>query len=136
MVPYDHSRLHARDFGGIPEDYLQLDNFLDATKLHCADSRHRAILHSTFGMYVAEQVFGPVIVNSEGCEIPTRELARRHVMQDCNCVPTVKEWLDAISAGTATQFDRPQRAELQWLKENVYTPKPAPWAEQMPAATH
>lgn len=125
MVPYDHARLHARDFGGVPEDYLCVDEFLDSTKLHFADFRHRAILHTTFGMGVCEKMFGRVIKNRDGCEIPVREIARRHIMQDCGCVPTIESSIKAIATGSYSRFDKPQKHELQWLKENVYTPATA-----------
>lgn len=121
MVPIDHARLSARDFGGEPTDYLELHEFLDSTKMHCEDFRHRAILHSTFGLGLCEQLFGPTIRNSDGNDIPTRELARRHIREDCSCVPTVKEWLDAFSMGKPQMFNKPDRKELQWLKENYYT---------------
>lgn len=120
MVPIDHARLHARDFGGQPADYLPLDEFLDQTKAHCSDFRHRAILHSTLGISLAEQVFGPTIENSNGNGIPVRELVRRHIQQDCSCVPTPKEWLDALTDGTVSKFNRPDRRELAWLQENYY----------------
>lgn len=126
MVPYDHARLHARDFGGVPEDYLPVDEFLDATKLHCADHRHRAILHSSFGMDVCERVFGPAIVNSDGQPIAVREIARRHIMEDCGVVPTVKEWLDALTAGMPElrKFNISSRAAKKWLEANPVTPQP------------
>jgi hypothetical protein len=121
MVPIDHARLHARDWGGEPEDYLPLDEFLDQTKMHCEDFRHRAILHSTLGVGLAEQVLGITICNRDGKHIPIRELARRHIRQDCGVVPTVKEWLDALSNGTSHRFNRPSRTDLKWLKENYYS---------------
>lgn len=120
MTPIDHARLSARDFGGEPEAYLELHEFLDQTKMHCADFRHRAILHNTLGMGLAEQVFGPTISNSLGQGIPTRELVRRHIMEDCGCVPTVTEWLDALCCGAVSKFNRPSKKDLKWLKENYY----------------
>jgi hypothetical protein len=121
MVPIDHARLSARDFGGQPEDYLELHNFLDSTKLHCEDSRHRAVLHNTFGIGVCEQLFGAVITNSAGDGIPTRELARRHIRQDCGRVPSLEEWLTALTEHKQSMFDRPSRSDIVWLKQNYYS---------------
>lgn len=120
MTPYEHATLHARDFGGKPEDYLKLDEFLDSSKLHCPDWRHRAILHSAFGMQLAEQLFGPTITNSLGHPIAVRELARRHIQQDLGRVPTLKEWLDGLIGGEARRW-QPDKAELRWLQDNVYS---------------
>ena len=123
MVPIDHSRLHARDFGGKPEDYLPIDNFLDQTKFALADDgRHRAFLHNPTGIAIVERLFGATIRNSVGCEIPTRELARRHIMQDCGRVPTLREWVEALEK-QSNPFNAPNKADLKWLRENYYEAK-------------
>ena len=120
MTPIDHARLSARDFGGSPEDYLPLHSFLDSTKFHCEDSRHRAILHNTFGVGLCEQLFGVTIGNSDGNHIPTRELARRHIREDCGLVPSLKETLDALTTNTYSKYDRPSATALGWLKKTYY----------------
>lgn len=120
MVPIDHSRLHARDFGGQPEDYLKIDEFLDQTKFQFTDFRHRAILHNPMGIALCEQIFGPTIKNSAGKEIAVRELARRHIVQDCGLVPTTKEWIDALCEGHARKYNNVSRTDLEWLKRNYY----------------
>ncbi|GIW89663.1 MAG: hypothetical protein KatS3mg109_0095 [Pirellulaceae bacterium] len=116
MVPYDHACLHAEMFGGKPEDYLPVDEFLDQTKGHCPDFRHRSILHNAFGMLLAEQVLGPVVINSDGEPIAVREIARQHIMQDCGCVPTLKEVLDALTGGQAGKYNRPSRDTMDRLR--------------------
>ena len=57
MKPWIHSKKSARQFGGKPEDYIDIHNFLDSSKAHHADMRHRALLHSSFGIFLTEQVF-------------------------------------------------------------------------------
>lgn len=94
MSPHIHSRIHAKRFGGVAEDYLKVDEFIDSSKTHFADIRHRAILHSSFGIYLAEQVFGPCIVNSQGKQIAVRELVIEHIMQDLGFVPTMENYLN------------------------------------------
>lgn len=120
MVPIDHARLHARDFGGIPEDYLKIDEFLDQTKFHFTDYRHRAILHSPLGIKLCEDFFGVTIKNSNGKDIPVRELARQHIVQDCGCVPTAKEWIDGLCNNTCAVFNKPNRNDIRWLTKNYY----------------
>ena len=116
MVPYDHALLSVRDFGGEPEDYIEIHKYLDETKLHFSDFKHRAILHNTFGIKVCEDVFGNSIQISTGKLIPVREIARRHILQDCNCVPTVEQTLTALVAGEYEKFNNPKKSDLEWIK--------------------
>lgn len=55
---YHHAVSSARRYGGSPDDYLALHAFMDSSKAAWADQRHRAVLHHSFGIYLAEQVFG------------------------------------------------------------------------------
>jgi len=118
MAPYDHARLSARDFGGIPEDYEPIHRLLDSTKFFLPDFSHRAILHNTFGMYLCEQVFGGTITNSDGKKIDTKEIARRHILEDCSRVPSMEETLKAISENSYHQFNKPRKKDLEWLRKN------------------
>ena len=56
--PEYHARSSAKKFGGNAEYYLPLHQFFDSTKAHDARSKHRLILHNSFGIFVAEQLFG------------------------------------------------------------------------------
>lgn len=98
MTPSDHSRLHARRWGGKWEDYIAIDEWLDQTKYHFADVRHRAILHSGFGMQLAVQVFGQTIkVPGVPKPVPVRDIVQEHILQDLGFVPTIKDWLKHVS---------------------------------------
>lgn len=86
-----------RRFGGVPEDYLELHNWFDQTKASWADSRHRAVLHSSFGIFLAEQIFGITITRaSDGKQVPTRLIGEQHVTEDCGFIPTIENWLDEL----------------------------------------
>lgn len=93
MKPFHHSRISAKRFGGKSEDYDFIHNFMDSSKCAYADLPHRAILHSSFGIYLAEQVFGDTFVNSAGKEISVRTIAEQHVFDDMGWIPTPKDWL-------------------------------------------
>jgi len=98
MTPIEHSILSVRDFGGVPEDYQKIHDFLDSTKAHYYNFKHRAILHNSFGMILCETIFGPGFANSDKKLVSVREIARRHIAQDCNnYVPTVADWLNDLS---------------------------------------
>lgn len=92
--PFFHARSSARKFGGVPEDYLMIHNWFDQTKAGWADTRHRAVLHSSFGIFLCEQVFGVAFVRpSDGKHIPTRLIGEQHVLEDLGKIPTVQDWL-------------------------------------------
>lgn len=93
-------------WGGRIEDYLPLDEFMDSSKSAHADMRHRAVLHSAFGIYVAERVFSvpsvgpdgvivrvPLLTNSDGAVVHIRDIAEQHVLQDLGRIPPLSDYL-------------------------------------------
>jgi hypothetical protein len=94
LKPWIHAVNSMKRYGGTPEDYLKIHDWLDQTKSAMPDVRHRAILHSSFGIYICEQVFGTYIVNSEGKKVQVRDIAEDHVMEDFGGkIPTIEQWL-------------------------------------------
>lgn len=66
MKPHVHAINSARRHGGRPEDYQSIHGFFDSSKACMPDVRHRALLHSSFGIFLLERVFGPTMKNSDG----------------------------------------------------------------------
>jgi hypothetical protein len=93
MKPIYHSKLSVKKYGGTVDDYQPIHDFIDHSKSSVADVRHRAMLHSSWGCYLAEQVFGIVIVNSDGKEVCVRDIAEEHIQQDLGFIPTMEHWL-------------------------------------------
>jgi hypothetical protein len=93
-----HARASVKRYGGIPEDYIKIHDFFDSTKAAYPDTKHRAILHNSFGCYIAELVFGHVILNSDGKEVHVRNIAEDHIMEDCGFIPTIEQWLKDLPA--------------------------------------
>ena len=54
------------------------------------------VLHNSFGMLLAEQVFGPVITNSAGRRVFVRDLAAQHILEDLGFIPTLAQCLDEL----------------------------------------
>lgn len=96
MNTHYHAVIAAKKHGGQPHDYYDLFDFIDSSKSSLGDVRHRAILHSTFGIYLCERVFGHTIKNSDGKEVPVRILAEEHVIDDLGFIPTVEHWLSEL----------------------------------------
>lgn len=91
--PLLHARSSVRKYGGEIKDYIAIHKWFDSTKGNLPIFKHRAILHNSFGMLLAEQVFGDYVTNSEGKMVEVRQIAYDHIMEDCGFVPTLDDWL-------------------------------------------
>ena len=94
--PLKHAEFSTKKYGGKVEDYLEFHTFFDSSKQSYADIRHRALLHSSFGIFLAEKIFGYYLTNSDGRKVSTRDLAEDHVIQDIGFIPTAEDWLKHI----------------------------------------
>lgn len=97
MKPHLHAKTSVKKWGGRVEDYLDIHEFIDSSKAHVADMRHRILLHSSFGIYIAQQVFGPIRYNSEGRLYAVRDIAEDHVLEDLGTIPSVERWLANVT---------------------------------------
>ena len=101
MHPYHHALTSVKCWGGKPEDYQPIHDWLDASKEHFADARHRALRHHSQGIFEAERKFGTVVVNSEGKSVPVRYVCEQHIMEDCGGqIPTLQDWLSCMRLET------------------------------------
>lgn len=92
MKPIFHAKISVKKWGGEVKDYIEIHKFLDSAKAHLPDVTHRAVLHNTFGIFLAERIFGDSITNSDGKEIAVRDIAENHVLEDCGFIPTLQDW--------------------------------------------
>ncbi len=106
MKPWNHARNSVKNYGGAPEDYIAVHEFFDSSKATFADMRHRAMLHHSFGIFVAEKTFGacshcghaspvrlPYLVNADGRKVMVRDVGEDHVREDLGRIPSPHEWL-------------------------------------------
>lgn len=96
MKPYLHARSSANKWGGEIEDYLPIHDFFDSSKAAHASVKHRCVLHSAFGIYLAERVFGHNITNSNGRLVSVRDIGEQHVLEDLGTIPSLDDWLDEM----------------------------------------
>lgn len=96
MKPYLHGKLSVKKWGGCEADYQRIHDWMDQAKAHFPDMRHRAILHSSFGIYLCEQVFGTNITNSDNKVVSVRDIAEHHVIEDLGRIPTVQDYLEGM----------------------------------------
>lgn len=111
MNPYIHAKNSANKYGGIPEDFLEIHQFMDSAKEHLGTIVHRIVLHNTFGISLAERIFGDIvqtgtgkfvrqnfIVNSDGKRVYIRDIAQDHVLEDMHgIIPTMSELFEDIT---------------------------------------
>ena len=96
MKPIVHARLSAKKYGGKPEDYLKVHDWFDSTKAALPDVRHRMILHNSFGCFLAEQLFGHLLTNSDNKTVSVRDIAEDHVIEDIGFIPTIERCLAGL----------------------------------------
>lgn len=94
--PWIHSVSSSKKWGGTPDDYLKVHNWFDQTKAHYPTNAHRAILHSSFGIFLCEQVFGVNITNSDNKLISVRDIGEQHILEDLGFIPTVSDYLQHL----------------------------------------
>lgn len=92
MKPLHHAAISVKKYGGHVDDYMPIHNFFDTSKSCMADVRHRAILHSSFGIFLVEKVFGNYITNSDNKRVSVRDIAEDHVIQDMGDIPSMNKW--------------------------------------------
>lgn len=100
MNSYYHARSAANHWGGIPGDYLPIEEFIDGSKQSFGDVRHRALYHHTQGVWLCQRIFGTTITvhkDHNTVEVPVREIAERHILEDLGCIPSPGDWLNMMN---------------------------------------
>lgn len=98
MKPLLHAKVSVHKFGGKVEDYIQLHNWMDSTKAHLPDMRHRMILHNAWVIFTGEQIFGTYFKNSDDKDISVRDVLEQHVLDDLGHIPTLEQCLRDLPA--------------------------------------
>jgi hypothetical protein len=97
--PMVHAKNSVRRWGGSFDDYIEIHELLDSSKVALGDNRHRALTHNTwFISTIIERIFGRSIINSDGREISTKDIAEQHVLEDYGMkfIPTAQDFLQNI----------------------------------------
>jgi hypothetical protein len=93
MKPLIHAKNSVRKYGGKIDDYMPIHDAIDSSKSAHASIKHRAVLHSAFGIYLIERIFGPSLVNSEKKIVSVRDVAEDHVLEDLGTIPSLDDYL-------------------------------------------
>lgn len=131
--PWIHARSSSKKFGGKPEDYIEIHNFMDSSKGCIGDNRHRCLTHNSW--FVAadgplERVFGVTIRNSDGREVSVRDIGEQHILEDFGMkfIPTAQDylqememisWMSNFGGAPASQKKIRRKASSKKLKLNL-----------------
>jgi hypothetical protein len=99
MKPIIHAQLDAKKFGGDPDDYLEIHEFMDSSKSAVSDNRHRTLTHNSWFIgVVIPKVFGETFLRkSDGKRMSSRDIAESHVMQDFKgFIPTAQDYIQEM----------------------------------------
>lgn len=96
-----HAEASARHFGGVPEDYIKIHEWIDQFKADNGDVRHRAMLHHTKGPWMAQEVFGHFIEvfdrrKQKTVRVTVRDIAENHITEDLGWLPSPSDWLSCM----------------------------------------
>lgn len=104
-----HSHISVRKFGGHYQDYVHVHRFIDSSKLYYHHLKHRCLLHNTYGVGLAVEIFGDGIENSSGKAVSVRDIAIAHIKEDhSGKVPTLRDWFGNSEAMEALSIDVPE----------------------------
>ena len=97
--PFYHAISSAQRFGGVPEDYIEIHNIMDSSKITMSDNRHRALTHNSWFIgYILEKIFGPTIKNSQGASVSVKDIGEQHVLEDYGnkFIPSAQDFLQEM----------------------------------------
>lgn len=122
MNYWKHSLLSKKKFNGTPEDYLHIHKFIDSSKLFYFNTRHRILLHNTYGIDLCIQKFGETLINSDKQKILIRDIAAEHCREDLmGVVPTLNHWFKYVD-DSLLDIIKPINPADNKLKEFVLRP--------------
>ena len=99
MNSYHHAKSSARRFGGEPEDYLQIHEFIDSSKQVIGDVRHRSVYHHTLGVYLCQKIFGDTLSvpkKHNVVQVPVRLVAEQHILEDLGWLPSPADYIKGM----------------------------------------
>ena len=102
------------------DDYRPIHDFIDSTKVLCADSRHR-VFHTMWAVnLLVVPLFGHTLTNSDGEDVDVKDLCERdHLLVDYanKFIPTLNDFVAAIEIDSP-HLKRQIRQQIETLHQN------------------
>lgn len=101
MNSWNHAVSAARKWGGEPDTYVEIEEFIDSSKRIIGDVRHRSLYHHTEGIWLCQRIFGRVLeipraVGDGVIQVPVRLIAERHVLEDLGWLPSPADYIGGM----------------------------------------
>ncbi|MGP4084147.1 DUF6915 family protein [Streptomyces sp. KR55] len=105
MNSWHHAQSSARKWGGSPDLYLPIHEFIDSSKQIIGDVRHRSMYHHTAGVWLCQRIFGVTLDIPKGppgsdrprtVRVPVRLIAEQHVLEDLGWLPSPADYIDGM----------------------------------------
>lgn len=123
MDIWKHCLMSQRKFGGQPDDYFAIHRFLDSSKLCYFHAKHRLLIHNTYGIELACELFRDRLENSAGKVILVRDIVAEHCKEDLSgTVPSLYDWLHASDAELEALIQVPELSDHPQLEAFVLRP--------------
>lgn len=114
MNSYYHAKKSANKWGGDAEEYLAIHDFFDSSGITHGDVRHRALLHHTFGVNLCVKIFGTVLKLTCGKEVPVKEIAEQHILDDLGRIPSPTDYLNNMNLATWMGGKTKKHRRIKW----------------------
>ena len=118
MNSWYHAQSAAHKWGGKPEDYLEIEEFIDSSKKIIGDSRHRSIYHHTEGVWLCQKIFGTVLNvpgNTGVTVVPVRLIAEKHIIEDLGWLPSPSDYINNMTLASWMSGAKRREVSLQEL---------------------
>jgi hypothetical protein len=112
MNSWFHAVSASKKWGGTPEDYIEIEEFIDSSKVSLGDVRHRSLYHHTEGVWLCQKVFGRIVTLGGGRQVPVRLIAERHIIEDLGWLPSPADYLKNMPI--QQWFGGAKRREMSW----------------------
>lgn len=96
MNSWFHAVSSSKKWGGVPDDFIAIHEFIDSSKQFLGDVRHRALFHHTYGVWLAQRYFGRCVLLPSGREVPVRLVAERHIIEDLGWLPSPADYISGM----------------------------------------
>ena len=99
MNSYYHAVSASHRWGGTPENYLAIEEFIDSSKQVIGDARHRSLYHHTLGVFLCEKIFGKtitVVKKRNSIQVPVRLIAEQHIIEDLGRLPSPADYINGM----------------------------------------
>ena len=115
MNSWFHAQSAAHKWGGTPELYLPIEEFIDSSKQVIGDVRHRSLYHHTLGVWLCQKVFGVTLQVGEHKLIPVRLIAERHIIEDLGWLPSPADYIEGMPIAGWMSGAKARTAALETL---------------------